>query len=60
MKNYYFARFLPLIFLLSVISQPVKSSSALAAWSLNSNGLLELRTRKNSKLKAYYQKANQL
>ena len=59
-NNYYFARFLPLIFLLSVTSQPVKSSSALAAWSLNSNGILELRTRKNSNIKAYYQKANQL
>ena len=58
-NKYYFARFLPLIFLLSVISQPVRSSSSLAAWSLNSNGLLELRTRKNSNLKAYYQKANQ-
>ncbi len=45
-NNYYFAKLLPLIFLLSVISQPVKSSSALAAWSLNSNGILELRTKK--------------
>ncbi len=45
------------IFLLlnSSISQ-VKSSSALAAWILNSNGVLELRTKSNSKLKAYFQK----
>ena len=59
-NNYYFAKLLPLIFLLSVISQPVKSSSALAAWSFKSNWVLELRTKKNSNLKAYYQKANQL
>jgi len=59
LKNDYFARFLPLIFLLNITCLPVKSSSELAAWSLNSNGVLELRTKKNSKLKAYYQKANQ-
>ena len=57
---YYFAKFLPIIFLLNISCLPVKSSSALAAWSFKSNGVLELRTRKNSKLKAYYQKANQL
>ena len=57
-KNYYFTRFLPLIFLLNILSLPVKSSSELAAWSFKSNGVLELRTRKNSNLKAYYQKAN--
>ncbi len=57
---FYFARFLPLIFILNIICLPVNSSSALAAWALKSNGVLELRTRKNSKLKAYYQKANQL
>ena len=60
LNNYYFARFLPLIFLLNIFTLPVKSSSALAAWSFNSNGLLELRTRKNSNLKAYFQKATQL
>ena len=60
LSNYYFARFLPLIFLLNATLLPVKSSSSLAAWSLNSNGVLELRTRKNSNIKAYYQKANQL
>jgi len=59
-KDYYFARFLPIIFLLNITCLPVKSSSELAAWSLKPNGVLELRTRKNSNLKAYYQKANQL
>ncbi len=55
----YFAKLLPLIFLLSYFNLPAKSSSALAAWALESNGVLELRTKKNSKLKAYFQKANQ-
>ncbi len=58
--NSYFTRFLPLIFLLNSTCLPVSSSSALAAWSLKSNGVLELRTKKNAYLKAYYQKANQL
>ena len=35
---------------------PARSSSALAAWMLNSNGVLEFRTKSNSKLKAYFQK----
>ena len=39
---------------------PVKSSSALAAWALNSNGVLELRTKSNTNLKAYFQKSNQI
>ena len=59
-NNFYFARFLPLIFLFNITWLPVKSSSALAAWSLKSNGVLELRTRKNANIKAYFQKANQL
>jgi len=58
--NNYFTRFLPLILLLDLTFLPAKASSALAAWSLKSNGVLELRTKKNSNLKAYYQKANQL
>ncbi len=37
---------------------PVKSSSALAAWALKTNGVLELRTKSNTNLKAYFQKAN--
>ena len=39
---------------------PAKSSSALAAWSLKSNGVLELRTKSNTNLKAYFQKANKV
>ena len=39
---------------------PVKSSSALAAWAIKSNGVLELRTKSNTNLKAYFQKANQI
>ena len=38
---------------------PVKSSSALASWALKTNGVLELRTKSNANLKAYFQKANQ-
>ena len=37
---------------------PVNSSSALAAWELKTNGVLELRTKSNANLKAYFQKAN--
>ncbi len=54
----YFVKFLPLILLFNSINLPLKSSSSLAAWSLKSNGVLELRTKRNSKLKAYYQKSN--
>ena len=39
-------------------SAPVWASSALAAWSLKSNGVLELRTKSNTNLKAYFQKAS--
>ena len=39
---------------------PVRSSSALAAWALKTNGVLELRTKSNTNLKAYFQKANQI
>ena len=45
-----------LFFNLSI--SPARSSSDLAAWSLNSNGVLELRTKSNSKLKAYFQKGS--
>ena len=53
---HYFSVFL---FLNSTIL-PVKSSSALAAWALKTNGVLELRTKSNTNLKAYFQKANQI
>ena len=46
-----------LLFLNSAVL-PVKSSSALAAWELKTNGVLELRTKKNTNLKAYFQKSN--
>jgi len=39
---------------------PVKSSSALAAWEIKTNGVLELRTKTNTNLNAYFQKANQI
>ena len=39
---------------------PVRSSSALAAWELKSNGVLELRTKSNTNLKAYFQKASNI
>ena len=50
-------RYLFIFLLLNTTTSPVRSSSALAAWSLNSNGYLELRTKSNSNLKAYFQKA---
>ena len=40
------------------ISLPLKAASSLAAWSINSNGVLNLRTSVNTKLEAYYQSAN--
>mgnify|MGYP001475625104 CR=1 FL=1 len=48
-----FARFLPLFLLVNSLNLPVKSSSSLAAWSLGSDGVLEIRTKSNSRLKAY-------
>ncbi len=39
---------------------PIRSSSALAAWELKSNGVLELRTKSNTNLKAYFQKASNI
>ena len=47
------------IFLNSTIL-PLESSSALAAWTLNTNGVLELRTKSNTNLKAYFQKSNEI
>ncbi|AIQ96808.1 N-acetylmuramoyl-L-alanine amidase [Prochlorococcus sp. MIT 0801] len=37
------------------ISLPLRSASALAAWALNSNGSLQLRTAAGAKLDAFYQ-----
>ena len=52
--------FLYLFLFLNSSTLPVKSSSDLAAWALKTNGVLELRTKSNSTLKAYFQKANQI
>ena len=56
-KNKLFRYLFVLLFFNTAIS-PVKSSSALAAWALNSNGFLELRTKSNTNLEAYFQKAS--
>ena len=56
--------FIKLLKLVSIVcifnffNLPVKSSSALAAWALKSDGVLELKTKSDAKLKAYFQKAN--
>ena len=57
---HYFARYLPIVLFFNLLNLPVKSSSDLAAWALKSNGVLELRTKSNSQLKAYFQKANKV
>ena len=53
-------RYLSIFLLLNSVILPVKSSSALAAWALKTNGVLELRTKSNTNLKAYFQKANRI
>ena len=53
-------RYLSVFLFLNSSILPVKSSSALAAWGINKNGVLELRTKSNTNLKAYFQKANQI
>ena len=45
-------RYLSVFLFLNSLILPVKSSSALAAWVLNTNGFLELRTKSNTNLKA--------
>ncbi len=52
-------RYLSVFLFLNSSTLSVKSSSALAAWAINTNGVLELRTKSNTNLKAYFQKANQ-
>ena len=49
-----------LLLIINIFNLPLKSSSALAAWTLKSNGVLELRTKSDANLKAYFQKANKL
>ena len=61
MRKYNFIKLFKLaslLFVFNVFNLPVKSSSALAAWALKSDGVLELKTKSNAKLKAYFQKAN--
>ena len=53
-------RYLFVFLFLNCSILPIKSSSALAAWAINTNGVLELRTKSNTNLKAYFQKANQI
>ena len=53
-------RYLSVFLFLNSSILPVKSSSDLAAWALNTNGVLELRTKSNTNLKAYFQKANHI
>ena len=53
-------RYLSVFLFLNSSILPVKSSSALAAWAINTDGILELRTKSNTNLKAYFQKANQI
>ena len=53
-------RYLSVFLFLNSSILPVKSSSVLAAWAINTNGVLELRTKSNTNLKAYFQKANQI
>ena len=56
--NNKFFRILSLFLFLNTSTFPVRSSSALAAWALKTSGVLELRTKSNVDLKAYFQKAN--
>jgi len=49
-------RYLSIFLFLNSVTLPIKSSSALAAWALKTNGVLELRTKSNTNLKAYFQK----
>ena len=57
---YKLLRYLFVFLFLSSAILPVKSSSALAAWAIKKNGALELRTKSNTKLEAYFQKSNQI
>ena len=51
-------RYLSVFLFLNTSILPVKSSSALAAWAIKNNGVLELRTKSNTNLRAYFKKAN--
>ncbi len=51
-------RYFTLLLFFNTYISPVKASSALAAWVINSNGFLELRTKSNTKLEAFFQGEN--
>jgi len=53
-------RYLSVFLFLNSAALPVHSSSALAAWAIKTNGNLELRTKSNTDLKAYFQKGNKI
>ncbi len=53
-------RYLSFFLFLNSAVLPVYSSSALAAWAIKTNGDLELRTKSNTNLEAYFQKGNQI
>jgi len=55
-----FFRYLSCFLFFNSLILPVKSSSDLAAWAIKTNGVLELKTKSNSNLKAYFQKANKI
>jgi len=52
--------YLSVCFFLNSVLLPVKSSSDLAAWVVKSNGVLELRTKSDADLKAYFKRGNQI
>ena len=53
-------RYLTVFLFFNASTLEVKSSSALAAWTIKNNGFLELRTKSNTNLNAYFQKTNQI
>ena len=63
MKNYSLKNLfglISIIFICNFLTAPSRASSALAAWSLRSDGNLELRTKENAKLKAFFQQQNRI
>ena len=54
------SRYLSVLLFFNIAIPPARSSSALAAWSLKSNGVLEIRTKSNANLEAYFQKASKI
>ena len=50
--------YLSIFLFINAGTPPARPSSDLAAWALKSDGVLELRTKSNSDLKAYFQKSS--